>query len=176
MSLQHCAFAIPPDLPPNVPISNAKHPSITPSSAKCSCVRMRAGAGKSDSMAAQMEPGGRSAAPGNCCAACSWMRMQTCCTGNHRLRLQAIAVPRTAKHCNGNEGLKGWSASLAGMSKMQLAANAGLLQREQPAANAACCRAIKATGCGCRLLPCHEQRSTAAVTKPDRAGVHRLQG
>ena len=59
----------------------------------------------SEGKAAQMEPGGRSEAPGKCCAACSWMRMQTCCTGNNRLRTQAVTVIRTAKHCSGNEAL-----------------------------------------------------------------------
>ena len=141
------------------------------------------------------------------------------------------------------------------MSKMQLAAKAGLLHRKQPAADAGCCSArqakavlrkwspsrrsaalcaeqysagckcrlaalksgcecgllywlsesmaaqmepggrsaalsaernaaecvsrlaaARATDCECGLLPCTNERSTAAATKPDRAGVHRLQG
>ena len=74
---------------------------------------------------------------------CSWLRMQACCSESYRLRMQAAAVPKRAKHCSGNEARQGWSASLAGMSGMQLRANVGLLQREQPAANAGCCRATK---------------------------------
>ena len=47
----------------------------------------------SKSNAAQMEPEGRSAAPGKC----SWLRRQACCTGGNRLRMQAVAVPQRAK-------------------------------------------------------------------------------
>jgi len=74
-------------------------------------------------------------------ARCSWLRMQACCTWRNRLRMQAVAVPQTAKHCSGNEARQGWCAALAGMSVMQLGANADVLQREQPTAAADCCRA-----------------------------------
>ncbi|NMW22040.1 MAG: hypothetical protein HKK67_10490 [Chlorobiaceae bacterium] len=50
-------------------------------------------------------------------------------------------MPQTAKHCSGNEARQGWCAALAGMSVMQLGANADVLQREQPTAAADCCRA-----------------------------------
>ena len=42
------------------------------------------------------------------------------CHASNRLRTQAVAVPRTAKHCSGNEALQGWSAAIAVMSEMQL--------------------------------------------------------
>ena len=161
MTLQHCAFAIAPDLPPNVPISNAKHPSITPASAKCSCARMQAGAGKSEGKAAQMEPGGRSAAL-SVLSGCSCVRMQAGCTEGNRLRLQAVAVPERAKP---------W------LCKCSPAGRSAALSAER---NAAECvsrlAAARATDCECGLLPCPSERSTAAVTKPFRAGVQRLQG
>ena len=49
-------------------------------------------------------------------AKCSCVRMQACCTRCNRQRMLAVAVPRTAKHCSGNEALQGWCAALAGMS------------------------------------------------------------
>ena len=49
------------------------------------------------------------------------------CHESNRLRMQAVAVPERAKHCSGKEARQGWSAALAGMSEMQLRANAGLL-------------------------------------------------
>ena len=46
---------------------------------------------------------------------------------SNRLRMQAVALIRAAKLCSANEALQGWCAALAGMSEMQLRANAGLL-------------------------------------------------
>ena len=50
-------------------------------------------------------------------------------------------MPRTAKHCSGNEALQGWCAARAGMSGDAAACGCRLLPCKQPAANAGCCRA-----------------------------------
>ena len=70
---------------------------------------------------------------------------------SNRLRLQAVAVIETAKARMRKWSPSRRSAALAGMSG-------------------------DAAACECRPLPCPSKRSTAAVTKPFRAGVRRLQG
>ena len=96
------------------------------------------------------------------CAKCSCVRMQACCTRCNWLRMQAVAVIETAK---------------AWLRKRSPSRRSAALCAEQCAAGCGCrLAAPDATGSECWLLPCHEQRSTAAVTKPFRAGVRRLQG
>jgi hypothetical protein len=128
MTRYHCAFAIPTDLPPNVQISNAKRQIQLPANA--------VGAGKSDSMAAQMQPEGRSAAPGSDERAGSWVRMLTCCTGGNRQRMQDVAGEAKAwlRKCSPEGGVQRWV-----LSGMQLGADADLLHRN-------------ATGSECGLL------------------------
>ena len=105
-------------------------------------------------------PRQRHAAEGGCT---TWVHRTAASAKCSCVRMQAVAVLVQAKAMLRKRSPSRRSAALAVMSGMQLRANAGW------------CRAMRATGCECGLLPCYEQRSTAAQTKPFRAGVQRLQ-
>ena len=123
----------------------------TAASAKCSSVRMQACCTRCNRLRMRAvavlvqakawlrkrSPSRRSAA----LAVMSGMQLRAdagCCHAGNRLRLQAVAV-------EANAWLRKWS--LAGRSaalcaeRVQLTANAGLLHKVQPAANAGCCSA-----------------------------------